>query len=356
MQAHSTAITIDVNDVKFSGFTINMPTDGIMSLGGINASGDRIEIVGNKLGSECSVQLNGELANFSGNSVLAGMNIIGNNQTIRNNLLGGGLDAQGSFGRITGNVIGHVNLRNTSFNLILNNTFPRMYMESCDSNFIANNTLANLVVGFYGHGCFNNTVCNNKVTGPGSWGILMRKGSYNVFHDNLISNFTEGPSGYGVAIGGNEDIAENNTFYRNIFTNNECHVGANWEIEGAGNVWDNGREGNYWDNYRGKDVNGDGIGDVPYDVEGRKWDDQEGGIVSYIFGQDNFPLMAPFNIDDVKMEFPDWASSHSEVPPEPFPWLSVVAVSGAVAVVVAVAALVYLKKRKPIDANVVKNP
>lgn len=346
MQVHSTAITINANDVELSGFTINMPTDGIMSLGGINASGNRIEIVGNKLARECSVQLNGELANFSGNSVIAGVNIIGDNKTITNNLLGGGLDAQGSLGRIIGNVMGeHVNLKNAAFNLILNNSFQRMYMESCNSNFIANNTLGSLVLGFYGHGCFNNTVSNNKITGPDSWGILMEQGSYNVFHDNLISNFTEGPSGYGVAFGGNEYVAENNTFYRNIFVNNECHVGANVEIEETSNIWDNGQEGNYWDDYVGKDINGDGIGDVPYVVEGRKWDDQAGGIVSYVFGQDNHPLMAPFNIDDVNIEFPEWASSHSEASPSPFPLLPLAAVSVAVIAVVA-ASLVYLKKRK----------
>jgi hypothetical protein len=90
MQVHSTAITINADGVALSGFTINMPTDGIASLGGIAAVGNKIEIVGNKLGRECSVQLNGELANFSGNSLLAGMSIIGDNQTIRNNLLGGG--------------------------------------------------------------------------------------------------------------------------------------------------------------------------------------------------------------------------------------------------------------------------
>jgi parallel beta-helix repeat protein len=262
----------------------------------------------------------------------------------------GGLDAQGSFGRITGNVIGHVNLRNASFNLILNNSLTRMYMEYCDSNFIANNTLDNLVVGLEGHGCFNNTVANNKVTGPGNWGILMEKGSYNVFHDNLISNFTEGPNGIGVAIGGTEYVAENNTFYRNIFINNNCHVGANWEIEGAGNVWDNGREGNYWDDYNGKDLNGDGIGEFPYSVEGRKGTDR-GGLVSFVFGQDNHPLIAPFKIDDVNIDFPEWASSESETSPdpkamEPISMNFVIAATLVIVTVVAVATVVYLKRQK----------
>ena len=75
--------------------------------------------------------------------------------------------------------------------------------------------------------------------------------------------------------------------------NNNRNVGANWEILGAGNFWDNGVEGNYWDNYNGTDSNGDGIGDVPHIVEGCKRDDSTGMQVEFVFGQDNYPLMAP---------------------------------------------------------------
>ncbi len=134
MQVYDTAITIDANDVKLAGFTINMPTDR-MNLGGINARGDKIEIVNNKLGRECSIELNGNLANISGNSISAGVAVIGDNQTISNNLLAEALDSQGKFSRVTGNTICDINLRNSSYNLILNNSFTRMIMEYCDINF-----------------------------------------------------------------------------------------------------------------------------------------------------------------------------------------------------------------------------
>jgi nitrous oxidase accessory protein NosD len=349
MQVHDTAITIDANDVKLAGFTINMPTDRIMSLGGINARGDKIEIVSNKLGRECSIKLNGKLANISGNSISAGVDVIGDNQTISNNLLEGDLDAQGTFSRVTGNTMGDINLRNSSYNLFLNNSFTRMIMEYCDTNFIANNSFESLAVGYYDHGCFNNTVANNKVTGPEGWSILMSKGAYNVFHDNLISNFTRANQ-YGISIGAYYAVAENNVFYRNMLINNELHVGANWEVEGAGNIWDNGQVGNYWDDYTGKDINGDGIGDVPYIVEGRKGDGQ-GALVSFVFGQDNYPLMTPFNIDDVSIDFPEWASSESEVSPEPnedghLSMSFVVVAALVIAAVVALGVLVFWKKRK----------
>ena len=347
---HSTAITISTNDVKLSGFTINMPTDGIASLGGIIANGDNIEIVGNKLGRECNLQLTGTLPSVIDNSIKSSLGVIGPNQTITNNLLEEGLDTQGSYSRITGNTInGAVILKNGSFNLILNNSFSMMLLEYYDSNFISNNTFRYLDIGFYGHGCSNNTVNKNRVTGPGDRGILMGTGSYNVFHDNLISNYTGGPSGYGIAIGRNL-VAEHNIFYRNILMNNEVNVGANWDIEEVSNLWDNGKEGNFWDDYSGTDSNGDGIGDVPFLIEGLKWDDEEGGIVGFVFGQDNYPLMAPFDIDSVSIELPDWASTSSNssfVPQsEPFPILPVVAVSLVVVAVVAAGVLVYFKKRK----------
>jgi nitrous oxidase accessory protein len=349
LQAHAIAITIDANGVKFSGFTINMPTD-MDSLGGINATGDRIEIVSNNLGREGNVRLNGKMANISGNSIPAGMSIIGDEHTIMNNLLEGGLETQGVYNRIAGNTIGDVVL-NSSFNLFFNNSLAWLKMWYCDSNFISNNTMDRITMGTP---CFNNTVSKNKITGPGLWGMLIGHGSYNVFHDNLISNFMDG---YGIALGGNHVIAENNIFYRNILINNDMHVGANWEILGAGNIWDNGEEGNYWDDYAGTDNDGDGIGDVPYIVEGCKWDDDAHGLVSFIFGQDNYPLMFPFDINNVDIALPEWAGgppdpspspSQSSSPQEPeiFPTTLLISSVVAVAAVVGLGLLVYFKKRQ----------
>lgn len=348
LQGHSIAITIDANDVKFSGFTINLPTD-MHCLGGINATGDRIEIVSNNLGREGNVRLNGKMANISGNSIPAGMNIIGDHHTVMNNLLESGLDTQGVYNRIAGNKISDV-LLNSSFSLFFNNSLALLDLWYCDSNFISNNTMDRITMGTP---CFNNTVSKNKITGPGLWGMLIGNGSYNVFHDNLISNFMEG-NRYGIALGGNHFIAENNVFYRNILINNYLHVSANWEILGAGNIWDNGEEGNYWDDYEGTDTDGDGIGDVPYVVEGLKRDDDAGGLVSFVFGQDNYPLMFPFDIDSVDIVFPEWAAAilnpqptpSSKPPPEPEPFPTTLVLVSVISVAGVVGLLVYFKKRK----------
>ena len=71
--------------------------------------------------------------------------------------------------------------------------------------------------------------------------------------------------------------------------------------------------------------------------------------VTIVFFQDNYPLMAPFDIDGFSVELPEWASSSSIFPePEksdPFPLVPVAAAFGIVALV-GVGLLVYFKKRK----------
>jgi len=343
---HSTAISIRASDVRLSGFTINLADDDYGCIDGLSATGDRIEIVGNIIGEGLNLNLNGTLLSVVENSVSSGLQVHGSNQTIERNLINA-LTSQGACGRIVENTVnGPLNLYGF-FNLVVGNSFSAMYLENSDSNFICNNTLGCLWIGSNGLGCSGNTVCKNRVTGPGNWGILMGAGSYNVFHDNLISNYA---GGYGLAIGGNSFSAEYNVFYRNIFLNNSRHVGANWEILGAGNYWDNGEEGNYWDDYKGRDDDGDGVGDAPYVVEGCKWDDAAGGLVEFIFGQDSYPLMAPFDIDSVIVELPEWASSSSDSLPEPevsetFPSVPILAASVA-AVAVGAGLLVYFKKLK----------
>jgi nitrous oxidase accessory protein len=306
-----TAIVIDTDDFVLSGFTINMPAgmfakDKIAVTSGFIATGDRIELVGNKISS--SLQLSGDLLNICDNEIAGSLAVAGSNQTVMNNSIRGGFDGRGSFNRIIDNAIGEdVTLSGSSFNLIIGNSFLSMYMGHSDSNFISNNSFITLWLGFEGRACSNNTVSANKVVGPGLWGILMSAGSYNVFHDNLICNFTGSYSGYGIAIGGNHLVAEYNTFYRNILMNNNRNVGTNWEVLGAGNFWDNSEVGNFWDDYAGVDSDRDGIGDVPHIVKGCKWDDAVSGLVEFVFGQDNFPLMTPFDVDSVSIDYPKWA-------------------------------------------------
>ncbi len=65
--------------------------------------------------------------------------------------------------------------------------------------------------------------------------------------------------------------------FRNNFVSNNFDIGVT-----TGFSWDNGSVGNFWSNYSGSDLNGDGIGDTPYQITQRD--------------VDNYPLIAPVNI------------------------------------------------------------
>lgn len=255
------------------------------------------------------------------NTIMPSAIITGSNSVIVDNVMGsisvsgdynlimqnyGRISFSGSHSLIAMNNGSDLNLQGF-FNIIAGNSFSIVSMENAYSNMVCNNSLRSIWLGMHGHACSNNTICKNKLTGPYIWGILMGIGSHNVFHDNLISNYRMEYSGYGVAIGGYGRIAEHNVFFRNIFMNNNRHVSTNWEVKGAGNLWDNGKVGNYWDDYRGIDANGDGIGDTPYIVKGVVYSDAAGRHVSFIFGVDNYPLISPPDIANTPIEWPEWA-------------------------------------------------
>jgi hypothetical protein len=351
------AIQVNADNFKISQVTIDNCDVGII------VSGNGTEVSHTKMPS---ASVTGSHSVISDN-IIASLSVKGHYQNVTRNF--GSINIDGSFSIVAENTA-HSDMHLTgSSNILIRNSFSTIYLEYAHSNIICNNSLSCLWIGFYGHTCSNNTVCKNRLIGPGIWGILMGAGSYNVFHDNLISNYRGDYSGYGIAIGGNHLVAEHNTFYRNILINNNRHVSTNWEVLGAGNYWDNGKEGNYWDDYKGTDSNGDGIGDVPYIVKGVKWDDTVNGPVSFVFGQDNYPLMSPFDIDTIPIELPEWAPPSLNPTPEPnpspspnpapepnptpqsqlsepFPITWALAAAGLVAVVVACIALKFDKIRK----------
>ena len=79
----------------------------------------------------------------------------------------------------------------------------------------------------------------------------------------------------------------NNSFYLNSFINNGENV--NTTTYNQDNQWDNGTFGNYWDDYIGMDSDGNGIGDIPYNISSSQ--------------QDHYPLMHPFGPPYAEFEY-----------------------------------------------------
>ena len=288
------ALEVYANNFKISNLTIERCDIGVV------VKGDGTVIMNTIMPSATITGSNSVIED----NIIWSLSVSGNYNFVMQNH--GRVSFSGSYSLIAMNNGSDLNLQG-SFNIVAGNIFSIISMENAHSNMVCNNSLRCIWLGMYGHACSNNTVCKNKLTGPYIWGILMGTGSHNVFHDNLISNYRMEYSGYGVAIGGYGQIAEYNIFFRNIFMNNNRHVSTNWEVKGAGNLWDNGKVGNYWDDYEGVDADGDGIGDTPYIVKGVVYSDATGRHVSFIFGVDNYPLISPPNIASTPIEWPEWA-------------------------------------------------
>ena len=202
----------------------------------------------------------------------------GTNNIIRNNsAIDVSIDLEGSSNEISDNQIGGLTMDKANSNLILRNS---------------------IVGPVYGGGeglalfvnCTNNVIFGNNITGffAGQAIRTVFSCSNNTFYANYFAN-----NGFAVVL---QDGAINNTFYGNTFAADSCKIGIDDGVEGT--LWDNGTIGNYWGDYNGTDNNDDGIGDTPYIINAYKWDIKAEGFVSYVSGQDNYPLMKYYNIDN----------------------------------------------------------
>jgi parallel beta-helix repeat protein len=346
---YSTSISIDANAVKLANLTIM--SDG----GGISMTGNATEITGNIIGM--SITATGDRTKIMENKMVS-VNLGGSNQTIAKNIIEGIVTCGGSYNSIVGNNIvssntdGVVALKGSSNivyeNIIDGNGWYGIKVTS-NSSIIAKNNITDCV-GIYMEWASNNTICANRIND--SAGIELISGHNNVFSANFLENNT-----IGIRLGYDQtDISRtrggpkttNNRVYHNNFIRN-AQQAVDWNWIGT-NYWDNGKEGNYWSDYSGSDWNFNGVGDTPYTLS---------EAVSFYApstrSTDRYPLMAPFDIDSVTVELPEWATISPTLPTEsqsePFPTPLAVAVAILVAAVVLVATVslvlsAYLKKRK----------
>jgi parallel beta-helix repeat protein len=224
-------------------------------------------------------------------------------------------------------------------NAVTANTNGISFNGLFDTTIKQNNISENSETGVQSFNSVNNILTANTITRNGRDGIALWEGStQNIVSENLIANnsrigilirICDNNSIVGNMITKNANFgirlvgkpSNNVIFHNNFIENNNNDAQASVEVFSDGpypNSWDNGVEGNYWSDYKSS----------PYFI-GKN-------------NQDNHPLPAPMGFN----------------PPEPpsiplqegttdqFPWLPVAAAIGVVAVVAAVATVVYLKKRK----------
>jgi nitrous oxidase accessory protein len=342
----ASAILINANDVKLQGFTINLPDDGYGVGSGIYVIGDRIALIGNTIANR-SVYLRGNMQNIIGNLIPSTLEVIGSYQIIANNTIGDNLKIRGSFNQIFANNLNSTYYfngiqLNGSNNVIVKNSYSTLTMETSDSNIVGDNVFVRLVMEHFGNGCSHNIITKNRVTGNGKIndGIQLRSGSNNSISANSARNCE-----YGLNIG--SKVTQTSVYLNNFFNNSEQHIACSNLTE---NIFDNGVKGNYYDNYKGTDGNWDGVGDSPYSIQEIHWDEELQKEVTVIYFQDNHPLMAPFDINGIDVQLPDWApaSANSSSVSQTSESSPTTLVIGSIIVVAAVGLglLFYFKKRK----------
>jgi nitrous oxidase accessory protein len=255
-------IQIEADDIKISGFSLYYDHYGI------TGSGDRVQIVGNKMDG-IGINLGGSYNNIS-----------------ENNIRNSGISFSGSFNSVTGNNLTRGNIQLTgSSNTVSGNNITDSGIGikvMGDSNTIYNNIITDGSIGIELETGSGNNVYGNFIMENWFMGIHLSTTFDNVVYKNYIANNVYEHDGYGISLSGRGYHAENNTFYRNTFMNNSNHIRI--EAPYYVNYWDNGEEGNFWDDYTGVDNDGDGIGDIPYILT-------ENNL-------DNYPLAEPYVIPE----------------------------------------------------------
>jgi parallel beta-helix repeat protein len=151
-----------------------------------------------------------------------------------------------------------------------------IYMYETRESTISQNQITSNIYGLTTLGADNNLIIKNHVFrnhhfSPGGYGINLIASFQNVIKENLVEdNMTQGI--WLIKAG-------RNTIYHNNVSGNN----PNGEDQGGANNWYEPKlkQGNYWGDYEGRDLNGDGIGDAPYQ------------LFSEPVVEDPYPIMKP---------------------------------------------------------------
>ena len=136
------------------------------------------------------------------------------------------------------------------------------------------------------------------IDGAAGKAMFVYNSEFNAIHMNLLA---DSPIGIHVTAG-----SQDNRIYSNVFRNNRTQVKY---VQNVAEEWSFDGRGNYWSNYLGWDLDGNGVGDVPYrpndgvDVLLWKYPDAKvlmssPSIVLLRYVQRSFPVFTPPNIQD----------------------------------------------------------
>jgi nitrous oxidase accessory protein len=308
---YGSAIIVNANDFKLSGFTINTPEITNIPGGTISITGNKTKILSNKIIPILSV--NGSYSNIEDNTLSDGVSLYGSYCKISaNNIDGsGGIDSKGFYNNISANnVVGKDN-----WGIRVEGAFCLVH-----SNMVTESS------GMYGIYIYSNgTIVGENSVDSSKIGIAII-GSNNVVYGNLITNCGVQPSifapnieprsGAGIQASGSNIIYANyiarnvigarinpypetnltSILYHNNFIDNTFQISTQ-DMSYGFDSFDNGKEGNYWSDYTGEDADGNEIGDTPYMIDDIR--------------SDRYPLMVPFEIDSLQVDLSDWMAPPS---------------------------------------------
>lgn len=165
---------------------------------------------------------------------------------------------------------------------------------------ITGNRILDCGLGVWLYKSANNQIVGNEFA-RNDYAVMLDKSARNNFTGNT---FRDGGASFWIGCKRtyHEGIITNpgvtdNVFSQNNFISNQKPF-ENQFLVTTDNVWDNGKKGNYWNDYNGTDSNQDGIADQPREVIGEYYTGawaRKGAWVNKTCGQDNYPLIAPFD-------------------------------------------------------------
>ena len=180
----------------------------------------------------------------------------------------------------------HCSNHNIINNIIEHNSGHGVYLESeCTYNLIKQNDVIDNYYGVYlytgsGHYTDNNSIIENNIN-LNTYGVNTHWVDNTEFYRNNITYNSE----YGIYI-------SSYSYDNKIIENNLANNGVNGLDNGIDSVWNNSLIGNYWSDYPGRDINEDGIGDIPYDITG------SAGAIDYLPIWDDGIEAPPYFLND----------------------------------------------------------